>query len=113
FSLLSKMRPSLTCLNGNPRLDRVGIGPFVSAYCALRRRNRWREDQKDSFHGDANSHSAQKEKIVDKKKRIRGTLAECFGKKEIGFSIAESHPAGETKKEIFAPPEPNRDSVAS
>src|SRR4029453_1405364 len=112
FSLLSKMRPSLTCLNGNPSLDRVGIGPFVSAYCALRRRNRWREDQKDSFHGDANSHSAQKEKIVDNKKRIRGTLAECFGKKEIGFSIAECHPVDETKKKNFPPPAAQREHVA-
>jgi len=76
----------------------------------LRPGNLRRESQKGFL--DANSYPAQKEKIVDNKKRIGVTLTECFCKKEIGFSIAECLPVGKAKKEIFANAGAKRNSIA-
>jgi hypothetical protein len=69
---------------------------------ALRRRKRRPENQKDFFDADANSYSAQKQKIHQNEKGIGSTVTEPFTKREIGFGIAECVTVDKTKEEIFA-----------
>ena len=63
---------------------------------ASRGRIRRRKNQKDIFYSDANSNSAQKEKIGDNKKRIGIAFADSVEKKEIRLPIAWRGSIGET-----------------
>jgi len=80
---------------------------------ASRGRIRRRKNQKDIFYSDANSNSAQKEKIGDNKKRIGVAFADSVEKKEIRLPIAGCVSNGESKKEVFARAGAERNSIAN
>jgi len=78
-----------------------------------RGRIRRRKNQKDIFYSDANSNSAQKEKIGDNKKRIGVAFADPVEKKEIRLPITGCVSNGEGKKEVFAYAGAERNAIAN
>ena len=80
---------------------------------AGRGRIRRRKNQKHIFYSDANSNSAQKEKIGDNKKRISVAFTDSVEKKEIRLPIAWYVSDCETKKEIFAHAGAERNAIAN
>jgi hypothetical protein len=75
---------------------------------AGRGRIRRRKNQKDIFYSDANSNSAQKEKIGDNKKRISVAFADS-----VRLPIAGCVSNGEGKKEVFAYAGAERNAIAN
>ena len=78
---------------------------FVSAYCALRRRNRWREDQK--ILSTATPTPTPHKRKNRRQQKESAAPSPSASAKRIRFSIAECHPVGETKKKSSPTPEPS------
>jgi hypothetical protein len=99
-------------------LDVCGVGsnPIGHNFTDVRRgRIHRRKNQKGFFHSDANSNSAQKEKICDRKKRkkrISFAFADFVAQKEIRLSIAKRVRVVESEKEILANAGAERNATA-